>query len=87
MIQILGAEEIEPPISGAVTLEDPESGMEKTLQTDENVIARYKERLNTFQNKWAEDVRNRGGNIFFFNAREVLAEWRMEPFFREGVIQ
>ena len=87
VIQLLGAEEQEPSVTGDVTLEDPESGTFKTLQIDVNVIAEYKEQLSLFQNKWADDVRNCGGKIFFFTATEVLKEWKMEQFFREGVLQ
>lgn len=87
VIQLLGAEEIAPPLNGAVIVENPENGLCKTIQVDEAVVQRYKERLSAFQNKWAVDVRNCGGKIFFFNASEMLEKWDVEQLCCEGVLQ
>lgn len=87
VIQILGKEELEFGFSGAVTLTDPETGEEREIWADPQSRARYRERLRSFQEQWAANVRAQKGNIFFFNASELLAAWPVESFFREGIFQ
>ena len=70
-----------------LTIENPEDGSFRTIAVNEDVIRRYKERLSNFQREWAEYVRNCGSRIFFVNASELLADWNMAEFCREGVLQ
>lgn len=87
VIQLLGAEELDPAVKGEVTIENPEDGSFRTIAVNEDVLRRYKERLSNFQREWTEYVRNCGSRIFFVNASELLADWNMAEFCREGVLQ
>ena len=70
-----------------VRFENPENGSCRSVFGNEDVIRRYKERLSNFQREWAEYVRNCGSRIFFINASELLADWDMTEFCRQGVLQ
>ncbi len=87
IIQLLGAEELDPAVTGTLTIENPENGSCRSVFGNEDVIRRYKERLSNFQREWAEYVRNCGSRIFFINASELLADWDMTEFCRQGVLQ
>lgn len=87
IVQILGEAELEPVLSGEITLHDPESGRTRSLTVDERSLQRYKEKLHRFQARWAETARKYNSCIFFLNASVLLKNWDMETFCREGVLQ
>lgn len=87
VIQILGQEELNPSLSGSVTVTDPESGRSKVLHADEAALERYHEKLTHFQSEYAETVRAYNSSVFFLNASFLLNDWNLESFCREGILQ
>ena len=87
VVQILGHEELEPELSGQITLTDPESGREKTVSAGPELIARYRSNLDNFRRKWADACRRHRVLFFSCDAASLLESWDMELFFKGGLFQ
>ena len=87
VLQILGAEELDPPLAGTVTVMDPESGRSKEICVDNGSLERYREKLNNFQSRYAETLHSHNSSIFFLSAAEVVKNWGVDFFCREGILQ
>lgn len=87
ILQVLGAEELFPSLSGAVTVTDPESGANKVIHVDSSALERYREELGNFQSRYVEVARSHNASIFFLNGADVVKNWNVENFCREGILQ
>ena len=65
VIQILSAEEIEPPLVGDLKLTDIEDGDEAEVTVSAPLLARYKQTLNNYRGKLNDFCTRRGVNYLF----------------------
>ena len=87
VVQILGDEELNPALSGRITLTDPETGEEKGLEVDEELLRRYRDNLETFRTKWEESCSSYQALFFTFDAAHLIERWDMAPFCGKGLLQ
>jgi uncharacterized protein (DUF58 family) len=87
IIQVLGQDDIEPPASGTVTLEDSETNQRERLFIDNTAIAKYKKTLARLQEEWEHACREVGASFITINAEELLETWDLSPFAAGGVLQ
>ena len=87
VVQILGAEELDPPLSGRISLTDPETGEEKGLEVNEELLRRYRTNLENFRSKWEESCSLHQALFFTFDAAHLIGNWDMTPFCGKGLLQ
>lgn len=87
VIQILGHEELDPALSGLVTLTDPETEEEKGVEAGEELLRRYRNNLENFRRKWEESCSSHQALFFTFDAAQLTGSWDMTPFCRGGLLQ
>ena len=87
VVQILGNEELTPCLSGRITLTDPETGEEKSLEADEGVLRRYRDNLENFRRKWEESCSSYQALFFTLDAARLIGNWDMTPFCRGGLLE
>ena len=87
VIQLLGAEELDPAFTGNVSVTDPESGKSKLIAASPRSLEKYKANLERFQRRYADTVKSYNSCFFSLNASESLRKWDMELFCREGILQ
>lgn len=87
VVQILGDEELNPVLSGRITLTDPETGEEKGLEINEELLRRYQGNLENFRRKWEESCSAYQALFFTFDAAHLTGNWDMTPFCDKGLLQ
>ncbi len=65
VVQILSAEEIDPPLTGDLKLMDVEDGDEAEVTVSAPLLKKYKETLANYRGKLAEFCTRRGINYLF----------------------
>ena len=87
VVQVLGTEELNPALSGRIDLTDPETGEEKGIEIDEDVLRRYRANLENFRKKWEECCSAYQAFFFSLDAAQLIGNWDMTPFCRGGLLQ
>lgn len=71
LVQVLGRDELDPPVRGAVRLVDVEGG-EADLIADDRVVAAYRGRLARLQDQWRQTLHGRGAGLLTAVAEDGL---------------
>jgi len=87
VVQILGNEELNPGLPGRITLTDPETGEEKGLDVNEELLHRYRDNLETFRGKWEESCSAHQALFFTLDAGHLIERWDMTSFCGKGLLQ
>jgi len=72
LLQLLGAEDLDPPFGEALRLTDAETGGVLDLVLDANVLRRYRERLELHSDGLHEECRRSGAAYVRLSAAEPL---------------
>ncbi len=87
VIQLLTRDELEPNVSGNVSLIDTESGEERELAADDALVARYRSRLARHREMWDHAAEEYGVRLIRLTVEEFYPAWNLQPLFHSGVLK
>lgn len=87
LIEILSSDDLNPTGSANTLLYDSESSAERELFLDENLLARYRERLARHREMWSVACGEYGVQMIRLEAEKFLESWNLESLFRCGVLK
>lgn len=79
VVQLLAAEDLDPPPRGNLRLVDSESGAAEELFVDEAAVARYRNNLQRHQDNWQQAARKVGAVLVPLVAEHLSAAWDLSP--------
>ena len=87
VIQLLTRDELDPAVSGTVSLTDAETGEERELAADDALLARYRQRLARHQELWSRAAGEYGVRLIRLTVEEFYPGWDLQQLFRCGVLK
>lgn len=86
LVQVLSAQDIDPPELGNARLIDHETGLALDLLLDAGAKRRYSRRLARHQENWNRAARQVGAMMATIVAEELLPEWRLEDLVKRSML-
>jgi uncharacterized protein (DUF58 family) len=86
IIQLLAAQDAEPPLRGRLRLIDVESGEPREIFVDDAALARYRAALTRHQQLWRQACRQGGATLVELIAEEIVTDWQLAPLVGAGVL-
>lgn len=87
VVQMLAAEDVQPPETGHLRLIDSETGQWRELVVDASMRQRYLENLHAHQARWAEATRAVGAVMHRMVAESLLEAWDLRPLVESQVLR
>ena len=87
MLQVLAADDADPPAGGHLRLIDSETDLVREVRLDAAMLARYRSNLRRLQGDWAGACRAAGAVFATVVAEDVLKDWRLDALVAAGVLQ
>lgn len=86
VVQLLAAQDAEPPERGNLRLLDVESDTHVELYLDATLQARYREALATHQDQWRAACREVGAALHVVIAEELVKDWSLPTLEAAGIL-
>ena len=87
LIQLLTRDELDPAVSGNVSLLDAETGEERELAADDGLTARYRARLARHRELWDRAALEYGVRLIRLTVEDFYPDWNWNELFRCGVLK
>lgn len=87
VIQLLTRDELDPAVSGNVSIIDTETGEERELAADGALTARYRARLARHRELWDRAAEEYGVRLVRLTVEEFYPAWDWRELFRCGVLK
>lgn len=87
VIQVLAAQDADPPSHGSLRLVDSESGTTHELYIDAAMQQRYRRRLDAHHRQWEDACRQSGAVLVRFVAEPLMREENLKPLLAAGAIR
>lgn len=87
VIQLLTRDELDPAVSGSVSIIDAETGEERELTADGGLAARYRARLARHRELWDRAAEEYGVRLIRLTVEEFYPAWDLRELFRCGVLK
>ena len=87
VIELLTRDELDPAVSGNVSIIDAETGEERELAADDALVARYRARLARHRELWDRAAEEYGIRLIRLTVEEFYPAWDLRELFRCGVLK
>ena len=87
VVQLLARADVVPPEPGKYRLDDAETGESIEVFVDADTQKQYVERLEQHTPHWNDACRQTGTAFCRLVAEDLLADWRLDPLLRTGIIE
>ncbi len=87
VIQLLTRDELNPAVSGNVSIIDAETGEERELAADDSLVARYRARLARHRELWDRAAEEYGIRLVRLTVEEFYPAWDLSELFHCGVLK
>ena len=87
VLQILSQTDLQPALSGHITLIDAETAAEHSYFLDAEALAQGQERLQRHQNLWLKAAESCGVVMLTLVAEQFLDTWDLQPLCQAGILQ